>query len=80
SQASLPAEYRDVATWEKPFDAYALALALANLTGDAGSGPALGDPHALFQAIPVGPARRPSWPCPSSSLTLPNPSASALGR
>ncbi len=34
SQASLPAEYRDVATWEKPFDAYALALALANLTGD----------------------------------------------
>jgi CheY-like chemotaxis protein len=34
SQASLPAEYRDVATWEKPFDAYALARALANLTGD----------------------------------------------
>jgi CheY-like chemotaxis protein len=34
SQASLPAQYRDIATWEKPFDAYALALALANLTGD----------------------------------------------
>ncbi|WP_114945839.1 response regulator [Microvirga calopogonii] len=41
SQAFLPAEYRDVATWEKPFDAYALALALASLTGDDGSSPAL---------------------------------------
>jgi CheY-like chemotaxis protein len=34
SQAFLPAQYRDIATWEKPFDVYALALALANLTGD----------------------------------------------
>ncbi|EIM25325.1 response regulator [Microvirga lotononidis] len=80
SQTSLPAEYRDVATWEKPFDAYALALALANLTGDAGSGPALGDPDAPFQTIPIGPARQGPWPCPAFPLTPPNPLASALGR
>ncbi|WP_262272356.1 response regulator [Microvirga yunnanensis] len=80
SQAFLPAAYRDVATWEKPFDAYVLAVALANLTGDAGSGPALEDPHGFFRAIPVGPARRGPWPCPSSPLTPPDPSASALGR
>jgi len=80
SQAFLPAEYRGVATWEKPFNVYALALALANLMGDAGSGPALGDPHAPFQTIPIGPARRAPWPCPSSPQKLPNPSASALGR
>ena len=75
SRSILPAEYRDVATWEKPFDAYALAPALANLTGDAGSGPALEDPHASFQAIPHWPcsAGQPRS-CPSSPLTPPNPS------